>query len=223
MPSPVLAGQRLAVLGTPPMLDELAGGLRDHGADVATITATRDFAGALDDAESTMGGLSSLVWAATGAQLGNPQPLASLDGPTWAALLEDPLRSYVEFLQAAYRRLRDRGGQVVVLVPTIAMSGAPGLAAWATVAEAQRSLAKSAARVWGADGITLNCVAVPANLLVRTPDGGDLNRADLQATGLAAPRLGGEVAAVVASLCSPDWGGVTGATIGVDGGRWMTP
>jgi NAD(P)-dependent dehydrogenase (short-subunit alcohol dehydrogenase family) len=103
------------------------------------------------------------------------------------------------------------------------MDGAAGLAPWATVADGQRALVKSVARVWGSAGIALNCVAVPAALMAPPPDGVVLGRPDLQQPGLHDPNVRADLAGVVASLCAPGMAAVTGATIGADGGRWMTP
>jgi 3-oxoacyl-[acyl-carrier protein] reductase len=139
--------------------------------------------------------------------------------------------------QGSHRRLAVRGGCLVVIVPTLALVGASGYVAWTAVAEGQRSLAKAAARAWGRQKITVNCVAVPAALLSASAgdatSGGDTNGAmagvDPDRPGqplralAAAPDLRGAVATVVASLVSGGWAAVTGATIAVDGGVAMTP
>jgi 3-oxoacyl-[acyl-carrier protein] reductase len=126
-------------------------------------------------------------------------------------------------MQEAHRRLLGRGGRIIVLIPTIAMTGAAGLAPWACVADGQRALVKSAARVWGGEGITVNCVAVPASLMAQGVGGVDVSRPDLQQPALPDPDARRDLAGVVAALCRAEFGAVTGATIGVDGGRWMTP
>jgi hypothetical protein len=213
-----LAGT-VAVAGRGEVATELAGGLRDLGATVIAIRAMQDFDAALEAA----GPLDGLVWAAAEASFGTPKPLAELDATEWKERAEAPLRAFVEFLQAAHRRLRVRGGRIVTLIPTIAMDGAAGLTPWAAVADGQRALIKSAARVWGADGIALNCVALPASLMVTPAAGGRLSRPGLQQPALADPGVRTEVAGVVASMLGPAYRAVTGATVAVDGGRWMTP
>src|SRR5258708_2248056 len=123
----------------------------------------------------------------------------------WRERCEAPLHVTLAFLQAAHTALRDRGGRVVVLVPTIAMTGAAGLVPLATAAEGTRSLAKAAARRWGADGVTVNCVAIGLDGASKMPPA--LERVD--------------VAAVVAMFAGDAASSVTGATVAVDGGRWM--
>jgi 3-oxoacyl-[acyl-carrier protein] reductase len=114
------------------------------------------------------------------------------------------------------------GGRVVVVVPTFSMSGAPGFAAGAAAAEGQRLLAKSAARQWGADGITVNCVAVAPEQIIG-------ERAGSATMALADPALGGagdaeaDIGPVVVFLASDAAHFVTGATISADGGVWMVP
>jgi 3-oxoacyl-[acyl-carrier protein] reductase len=213
----------VAIVGGGDLGAQLAGGLQDLGVAVAAVGVEPDFDLGFDAAEVAIGRLAAVVWAAVAPGSGTPKPLASLTATEWAALVETPLRSYVGFLQAAHRRLQAHGGRIVVLVPTIAMDGAAGLAPWAAVADGQRALAKSAARVWGSDGITLNCVALPAALMVPPVAGASLGRPGLQQPALADPGVQTAVAEVVASLLGSAYTAVTGATIAVDGGRWMAP
>jgi 3-oxoacyl-[acyl-carrier protein] reductase len=223
MPERAGGGPAVVVVGTGAPVDDIASGLVDRGAAVAVLAADDDaaaFATALDDADATVGGLDAFVLVTANPRLGTPQPLVSLDALDWSGLIDAPLRATVAFFQAAHARLRDRGGRIVLVVPTLAMSGAAGHVAWATVSEGQRSLAKSVARGWGADGITVNCVAVPATLLV-PGEGAVRDRPGLPAAVLAKPNLRTAVAGVVHSLLTPEWAAVTGATIGVDGGQWM--
>ncbi|MBV9485638.1 MAG: SDR family oxidoreductase [Frankiaceae bacterium] len=168
-----------------------------------------------------MSGIDAYVWLAATRAQGLPAPLASLSAQQWEESTEQPLRDFIGFMQSAHRRLVSRGGgRIVVVIPTIAMTGAAGLAPWSAVADGCRALVKSAARVWGAASITANCVAVPAALLAGTED--DISRSDLQQPALPDPHLR-DVAGVIASLCRAEMGAVSGATIGVDGGRWMNP
>jgi NAD(P)-dependent dehydrogenase (short-subunit alcohol dehydrogenase family) len=213
-----IADRRAFVVGTEPALDPLARGLRRQGLGVAVCDWPTRYDDAFDAAIQALGQCQIAVWAWTPAALAVPTAVAEVDETAWESMVGSTLRSYVEFLQAAERRLRNLGGRVIVVVPTIAMSGAANLVAWATVAEGQRAMAKSVARVWGARGITVNCVAIPTALLVNATE--DLDRPNLQQAALAEPDLA-DVAAAIATLCSDGFAGVTGTTVGVDGGRWI--
>jgi NAD(P)-dependent dehydrogenase (short-subunit alcohol dehydrogenase family) len=140
----------------------------------------------------------------------------------WDAVWEDTMRSTLFLFQAAFPAMRDAGyGRLVIVTPTLSMSGAPGLVPLAAAVEGQRLLAKSAARQWGEFGITVNCIAPAPELVL------DGVRAD--SVSLAPPALGNagdartDIGPVVTFLVSDAGHFVTGATVCVDGGVWMSP
>jgi 3-oxoacyl-[acyl-carrier protein] reductase len=195
-----------------------------------------DVADLLDRAESAEERLHAVILASVGPAATDHGELTALDPIQWAERVEIPLHRTLACFQGSYRRLRGRGGCLVVLVPTLSLVGAAGLVPWAAVAEAQRALAKSAGRAWGREGISVNCVAIPAALLLSRPPlpeaaGGDgpdratgSDRPGLPPPSLErAPSWESDVAPVLVSLTASGWTGVTGATIAVDGGVWMTP
>jgi len=200
-----------------------------------TMASGDGVADLLDRAQTDGDPVHAVVLASVGVPTTEHGELAALDPTQWADRVEIPLRRTLACFQGSHRRLRARGGCLLVLVPTLSLVGAAGMAPWAAVAEAQRALAKSAGRAWGHEGITVNCVAVPAALLVtalRAPGavaGGVPGTAGPDRPGLPPPSLDrspsweSDIAPVVASLAAPGWTGVTGATIAVDGGVWMTP
>lgn len=130
-------------------------------------------------------------------------------------LWEQPMRATVQSMIEAHRRGARR---IVVVTPTTGMSGGDHYAPTAATAEAVRVLVKSAARQWGADGVTVNAVAVAPRLF-------GIDESVAGEVSLAPPALadGGDPAAVIAFLVSPAASGVTGATITADGGVWMSP
>jgi NAD(P)-dependent dehydrogenase (short-subunit alcohol dehydrogenase family) len=216
----------------------LASGLRDIGETVvlAPLSTSADVvADVLAAAEEQAGPLDAVVLSSAGAATTEQGDLAGLDPVQWRDRVETPLERSLACFQGAHRRLRPRGGCLVVLVPTLSLVGAAGFVTWAAVAEGQRSLAKAAARAWGSEGIRVNCVAVPGALLSspfghHAEDGGrpgpedrGLDRPGLPAPALPGPALRAQIAPVVASLVGGSWRAVTGATIAVDGGVWMTP
>jgi 3-oxoacyl-[acyl-carrier protein] reductase len=198
--------------------------LAPHGSPgtLGSLPTAADYvADVLATAEQASGQLAAAVLVSTGPVMTQPGPLAQLLPEQWRQRVEEPLQQTMAFFQGAHRRLRVDGGYLVVVLPSFPLVGAAGFVPWAVVAEGQRPLAKAAARAWGPEGITVNCLAVPAALL------GDEPEADRP--GQPAPALGGPpdlesaVASVLASLVSGRWRAVTGATIAVDGGVWMTP
>lgn len=139
------------------------------------------------------------------------RPLAETARDEWDRRCDGVLRAAIDFAQEAYRLLAPRGGgRVVFVVPTLGMTGAAGLVPFATACEGIRSLAKSAARQWGADGVTVACVA-------RHVAGPTVALASLPAP------TGDDVAGVVRLLASADAGPLTGATLVVDGGTVLVP
>ena len=204
---------------------EIAAGLRSRGVAAHVLDAAAPHTPALEDLERAHGPLSSFVWAADPPQA-QPVEIGDLPPDEWVRLGQQPLRDFFRWCQAVSGALAGRpSGRVLLVVPSVALSGAPGLVAWTTAADGQRSLAKALARAWGKRNVTVNVVAVPAATLTRRGGAGaaaGLDRPGLQPLSLPAlPSLREEVAGVIASLLEPAWGAVTGATIAVDGGQWM--
>jgi len=163
------------------------------------------------DGATHAGDADVLVLAAIDDELSRPHPFVDVDDAAWARMWEGSMRATIASLQAVFPGMRDRGwGRVVLVTPTASMAGAAGYAPLCAVVEAQRVLAKSTARQWGAHGITVNCLA-PGS-----PGG---------ATALAPPALAGPVdlGGVLRFLVSDGAAHLTGATLCVDGGVWMAP
>jgi len=144
-----------------------------------------------------------------------------VDDARWEAVWEGAMRSTLFALQRVYRQMRGRGGRIVLVTPTVAMSGAERLVPYTTAVEGQRLLAKSAARQWGPDGITVNCLApAPEHVPIGV---------ESRSVSLAPPALGGpgdviwDLGPVAVWLVSDAAHFVTGATISADGGVWMAP
>jgi NAD(P)-dependent dehydrogenase (short-subunit alcohol dehydrogenase family) len=172
------------------------------------IAAAGGTTGALDGAP-----IDLVVHVAGGSN--RARALVDVDEEAWAAAAEMPVRALLATLQAAHPGLRAASGRLVVVVPAVALEGAAGLVAESTGWEAVRLLAKSAARRWAEQGITVNVVATR---LSEPPD-----------AARTAPTLDPShwddrsVAATVVLVASAEAAHLTGATLQADGGALMLP
>lgn len=205
----------VAVTGTAGSLGRrIAEALASAGTAVAEIpdgafASRHDADVALADAASACGGLDAVVHAHVPDAAWAPRALTSLTTDEWEDACEAVLLATLWCLQAAHGHLRQRGGRIVVTVPTAGLAGADAYVAASAAGEGQRALLKSAARQWGEVGITLNCLAY--SLAV----GHGLVGTTLPALSASDP------GAIAAFLCSDAARECTGQTIVVDGGAWM--
>ena len=142
------------------------------------------------------------------------KPFVELEDDEFAAVWEQPMQWAIAALQDAYR---EGVSCVLVVVPTIALTGGRQYAHVAAVSEGLRATVKSAARQWGAQG----------------HDGEHRRRCrrkqfgvDVEIAGppsLAPPALSGAPAVVEAIVAMATGVGrhVTGQTLVVDGGLVM--
>jgi 3-oxoacyl-[acyl-carrier protein] reductase len=223
-------------------------GLADHGADVGVVGDGADAVageirasgrqavavscGFKDQAETAealarvaeaLGPIDLVVHAVVGPSALVASALIDTDEDSWDSRGEAVLRAGLWTAQAAHTQLAGRGGSIVFVIPIVAMTGAAGLVPYATAMEGQRALVRSAARMWGAEGIRVNCVAPPLEVM------GDTGVAIEEAPPLNTSALGrppdgrSDVAPVIAMLAGEAGHFVTGATIPIDGGVWMAP
>lgn len=150
-----------------------------------------------------------------------PTAFAELDEGEWRRLCEAPLRAARVGLQTAHSVLRERGGRILLLIPSIAITGAAGLAAYSAVGEGARSLAKAAARKWGAHGITVNCLSLLPEQLCPCAKRENADTRVPQALGHT-PDLKTEIAPFIALMGTAPAGIMTGTTIMLDGGNLMS-
>jgi 3-oxoacyl-[acyl-carrier protein] reductase len=225
----ILAGKRAVVTGTGMVLGSgLEEALRRAGATVLgldeVLYPSREAAVAAFDTaarEDLGGALDVLVHAAMPEEAFERIAFSDVDDERWHAVWEGAMRSTLFVLQAAFGQMKGRGGRIVLVTPTVSMSGAEQLVPYTVAVEGQRLMAKSAARQWGPDGITVNCLA-PA------PEHVPISVASMSVS-LSPPALGGpgdvvsDLGPVAAWLASDAAHFLTGATVSADGGVWMAP
>ena len=150
-----------------------------------------------------------------------PAPLANLEVTDLERSLATNVRGV--FLSMKYEipaMLQSGGGSIVNMSSTAGLQGVRGMGAYSAAKHAILGLTRSAALDYGAQNIRVNAVAPGPILTERLAALDDENRQRVSAhVPLARLGMAGEVAAVVAWLCSDQSSFVTGATIPVDGGR----
>lgn len=215
------AGATVGLVGGAEVLDLATEIDREPGRAVP-LAARLDDRAAIDDAftvaTDALRHIDAVVLTAHTPAATHPRALVDLDDLGWDTTCEAVLRTSLFVLQAAYRCLHERGGRIVVVTPSVALTGAAGLAPLTAAAEGQRALAKSAARAWGSRGITVNCLA-PALPVEST---GTL-RLSLPDPSLETAGSEADLSPLVAFLVSDDSRSLTGATLVADGGVWMGP
>jgi NAD(P)-dependent dehydrogenase (short-subunit alcohol dehydrogenase family) len=227
-----LAGRRAIVAaGGLPVAKALAIGLRRHGARVVELSkvfgSRADAQMALADAARELGGADLIVHASATPQALAVRPLDALSAKDWQAAVHRSMLATLYCLQGAHAQQREQGGAFVLIGPSTALVGAAGLVPLITLAEAQRTLVKSAARQWGALGMRLNWVGVAARHY--DPALADVHLPQTPELGPPPPALGrvpepqADVADVIAWLGSDGARGITGASFNLDGGDWMVP
>ena len=145
--------------------------------------------------------------------------LAELTDAHIDEIYEQPMQRVIAALQEAHTTNCER---IVVVVPTTGMSGGACYAPQAALAESARILVKSAARQWGASGITVNAVAngiIDTDMTRVLPE----DQRQALATGIPLARLGDpqDIAMAVLYLVAPSGAYVTGQTLHVNGGMYM--
>ena len=193
----------------------------DRGpATVAAVLATDDATQA-STALAAIAEPSAVVHVCAPDPAAATLPLVATDPAGWDAGCEEVVWRALTSLQSAHAVLSPHGdGRVVVVTATAGVSGAPGSVPFVAAVEGVRALAKSAARQWGAQGISVNCVSVPLDLLAPTHAG---NTSFLPPSARVRDDPVGDVAGAVEFLCGPGARGISGATLLVDGGAVMAP
>ncbi len=210
--------RRSVVVGAEsPLVRAVTSALEERGHDVAQIDLPDvaahkpDLVRSAFDAAAGDRGVGLVVYVDVPTASTVSTSLSDLDVDGWDKACESVIRRTLLSFQAAHRAL-DAGGTIVLVVPTMALDGEPGHVPWSAAAEAQRVMAKVAARRWRCCDITVNTVAVPARLL------SDAEIGDVEAETAAAT-----AAESVCMLASRDAAELTGATIVADGGALMVP
>ncbi|WP_319435662.1 SDR family oxidoreductase [Mycobacterium sp. RTGN5] len=150
-----------------------------------------------------------------------PEPLSAMTGAAWNESAPNVIWQSVIALQRSRAALLPDGGRIVVVTPTVGLTGASTLVAYTTACEGVRALAKSAARQWAREAISVNLLAVPLELVA--PGLAGLDSHLTPAAIGERPALLDTVLRSAEFLLGSAADTLTGITIIADGGAVMAP
>ena len=198
--------------------EEVAAAIRQDGGEAQAIVfdlvdgaATR----AALEAELATGAIDVLVH---NAGIHDDAPLAGMGEAQWRRVIDVSLHGFFHVVQPLLLPMaRSRFGRIVSLSSVAAVLGNRGQANYAAAKSALHGATRSLAREMASRGITANIVA-PGVIAGRMADAA-FDAAQVKAM-VPAGRAGtpGEVAALVAFLCSDAAGYINGQVIGINGG-----
>jgi NAD(P)-dependent dehydrogenase (short-subunit alcohol dehydrogenase family) len=197
-------------------------------ADLATADGVLE---AVSSAVSTLGGLDILV---NNVGVANISKFEAVPDDDWQSAWDLNVMSYVRCIRAALPDLRSSSSAAIVNVSsTSGKRPSTGMPAYSVTKAAVLSLSRLVADTYARDGVRCNAVCPGPTLTPAWLDIGglaDQNAADsdrsrdevLKAVGAGRPagRMAepAEIASVIAFLCSPLCGFVTGSAWSADGG-----
>ncbi|MFU8830700.1 MAG: 3-oxoacyl-ACP reductase FabG [Wenzhouxiangella sp.] len=197
--------------------DETVAEIRDHGGQAESVQFDLGDAKATAAVMTSIGGSDPLAIVVHNAGVHDDAPLAGMSAEQWQSVIDINLNGFYRVVQPALLGMaRLRWGRVVAVSSVAGRIGNRGQANYAAAKAGLHGAVMSLAREMAARGITANTVA-PGLI-----DTAMIKQADQQQTldMIPAGRLGqpGEVAALVAFLCSDQAAYVNAQLIGVDGG-----
>jgi 3-oxoacyl-[acyl-carrier protein] reductase len=188
--------------------------------DLASVTRT------IRDAVARTGAVHAVVHNATSNRSSQPHQLEDVDRALFDDHIAVSLRGAYHCAVASFDALRATHGTLIVMTSPAGIEGSATLPLYAAVKGALRGFAKSLAREWALDGVTVNVVSPlafsPAMEQAIAADPAVEERLNRR---VPLGRVGDaetDVGVAVAFLVGPDAGYITGQTLGIDGGHFMS-
>ena len=142
----------------------------------------------------------------------------------WAAVIETNLTSVFRLSRAVLRgMMKARWGRIINITSVVGSSGNAGQANYAAAKAGVTGMTRALARELGSRNITVNCVA-PGFIATDMTDKLDESQKTALLTQIPLGRLGApqEIAQAVAFLASSSADYITGTTLHVNGGMYMS-
>ena len=202
----------------------IVGVLRDQGCDLVVVDP--DVVD-LDDAHAVAEVIeqaqpTAVIYAHVDIRCLTPMRFIEVEPALWDRACERQLRALLNVVGGSYRPLLRARGVLLCVCPTLALQGAENFVLWATVAEGQRILAKSAARQWAAEGVRVNILSPPVAAFVERPVHEDPQWSDaLRGRVPMAEAFDGDAAlrGALRFLLGPDGAQTTALTLTLDGAQ----
>lgn len=223
-----LARMGAAVVGTATSAEgaaDIGGALQEagfKGAGMALdVTDAAACEAALGEVEQRFGAVSILV---NNAGITRDNIAMRMKDEEWDAVIDTNLKAVFRMSKLVMRgMMKARHGRIINITSVVGSAGNPGQANYAAAKAGVAGMSRALARELGSRNITVNCVApgfIDTDMTRALPDA-----AREALTGqIALGRLGRpeEIAAAVAFLASPAASYVTGTTMHVNGGMYMS-
>jgi 3-oxoacyl-[acyl-carrier protein] reductase len=173
--------------------------------------------------ELAQAGLTPLILV-NNAGITRDNLLMRMKDEEWDTVINTDLTSVFRLTRLCLRgMMKARTGRIINITSVVALSGNAGQVNYAAAKSGMIGFTKSLAREVGSRGITVNAVA-PGFIETDMTDALSAEQKTQLASQISLGRLGsvGEVAQVVAFLASPSAAYITGETINVNGGMYMS-
>ena len=216
-----VVGTATTELGARSITDYLLAGRLDGRGVLLDVRLDSNIESVVTYIEKTHGAVSILV---NNAGITQDNLAMRMKDAEWDAVIDTNLKSVFLLCRAVLRgMLKARSGRIVNITSVVGSSGNPGQINYAAAKAGVAGMTRSLAQEIGSRGVTVNCVAPGFIDTDMTRGLTDAQREELLRQ-IPVGRLGNpeEVAAAVAFLASPQAAYITGTTLHVNGGMYMS-
>jgi 3-oxoacyl-[acyl-carrier protein] reductase len=197
-----------------------AAGVNGRGA-VLNVNEAAAVEALIDGTVKEFGALHVLV---NNAGITQDQLAMRMKDDDWDAVVDTNLKSVFRLSRAVLRpMMKAKGGRIINITSVVGSAGNPGQVNYAAAKAGVAGMTRALAREIGSRGITVNCVApgfIDTDMTKTLPE----EQQTALKTQIPLGRLGSpeDIAHAVAFLASPQAGYITGTTLHVNGGMYMS-
>lgn len=188
---------------------------------VLNVTDVERCSAVIDEVQKEYGSLSILV---NNAGITQDQLAMRMKDEEWDAVIATNLTAVARLSRAVLRgMMKAKHGRIINITSVVGSAGNPGQMNYAAAKAGVAGMSRALAREIGSRNITVNCVAPGFIDTDMTRELGEQQIAALmQQIPIGRFGLPEDIAAAVAFLASPQAGYITGTTLHVNGGMYMS-